>query len=91
MLNLKVLRASLNECQYTGEDRTDLKFMDDVKDPKYYLHRAMEAIGQCEKGIDVQENSKLAIRLLNLYRVKSNEPLQSEGQPSDGTGSKDTK
>lgn len=67
-IKLNDLKKSLSECHMASDDR-NLPFYHDVKDPSYFLNRTLEAIHEVADGIDVYENTKLAIQLLNVYRV----------------------
>lgn len=70
MAKIKIgeLKKSLAECHVdTSDDK--LKFLLDVKDPSYFLSRTMEAIHECQAGIDVLDNSRLAVQLMNMFRV----------------------
>jgi hypothetical protein len=67
-IKISDLKKSLAECHVTSDDEKQ-KFLDDVKDPTYFLQRTMEAIHECQDGIDIYENTRLAIQLLNRFRV----------------------
>jgi hypothetical protein len=67
-IKISDLKKSLAECHVTSDDDKQ-KFLDDVKDPTYFLQRTMEAIHECQDGIDIYENTRLAIQLLNRFRV----------------------
>lgn len=62
------LKKSLAECHVDSSDEK-LKFLLDVKDPQYFLSRTMECIHECQAGIDIYDNSRLAIQLMNMFRV----------------------
>lgn len=62
------LKKSLAECHVTSDDASQ-KFLDDIQDPDYFLNRTMEAIHAMKDGVDIYDNSRLAIQLLNRYRV----------------------
>lgn len=70
MAKIKIsdLKKSLAECHVDSSDEK-LKFLLDVKDPTYFLSRTMECLHECQNGIDIYDNSRLAIQLLNLFRV----------------------
>lgn len=84
-LNLATLKQSLSDCHMKGNDPRR-KLLEDVADNEYFLRRALECINNCFEGVEVEENSKFAIQLLNIFRVKHG-AVQSEGKSADGTGS----
>jgi hypothetical protein len=67
-IKISDLKKSLAECHIDSSD-DKLKFLLDVKDPSYFLQRTMEAIHECQQGIDIYDNSRLAVQLMNLFRV----------------------
>lgn len=94
-MNLADLKKSLSECHLTKSD-TKTKFLMDVNDPNFYLHRIMECVGSCQRGEDIPENTKLAIQLMNLYRCNYSERLKinnpcSENENLPCPDKKDTK
>ncbi len=74
-INLAQLRQSLSECHLTSDNKM-LTLLADVTDAKYFLNRVMECIHACQDEQEVLENSKLAIQLLNLYRVRTCGPVE---------------
>lgn len=77
-MKLSDLKKSLAECHLTSDDQKT-KFLLDVKHPGYFLSRIRECLNELDIGENVSENTKLAIQLLNMFRVLYNERLQSQG------------
>lgn len=77
MIKLSELKKSLAECHLTSDDKKT-KFLLEVNNPRYFLDRVVEAIGECKDGVDVLENTKLIIQLVNIFRV-----MYSQHNPVD--------
>ncbi len=79
MFNLRDAKVSLAECHIT-EATVIYKTLREVNDPKYFSHRANEALKEIDLGIKVEDNLKLAIQLLNIRRVLEKQAAEAEIQ-----------
>jgi hypothetical protein len=67
-MKLSDLKKSLAECHLTSDDGK-LPFLLEVTHSSYFLNRVRECLKELDTGVNVQGNTKLAIQLLNIYRV----------------------
>jgi hypothetical protein len=66
-MKLSDLKKSLSACHLTSDDEK-VKFLLEVKDPEYFLNRTLECLDELKRGVNVQNNCKLAIQLINLFK-----------------------
>jgi hypothetical protein len=85
MLKLTELKASLAECHLKSDDRKT-KMFQDINDHQYFLNRTIECIGEIKDGVDVMENTKLGIQLMNYFRVlyRQQHPVDAVEDRHDG-------